>query len=265
VENRPDPLVAELPNALVIDARPAEEFAAGHLEAAVHLDLWGVSLIDTSEAPLRAFTWMIGHLFSLRGVTPERSVLVYENDAGIRAARLFWFLEYLGHPAAHVLDGGYAAWTRAGRPVTTKAVAPTPSTWHGTPVASTIATWDYVYDRLGRSETAIVDTRSLEEHRGEMVRAKRGGAIPGAIHLEWKNNLAPDGRFKSADHLRAMYENAGITPDREVITYCQGGYRAAHAYLALRRLGYPNVRNYTGSWKEWGDREDLPLERPRTD
>lgn len=266
MENRSDPLVSDLPpNALVIDARPAEEFAAGHLEGAVHLDLWGVSLIDTSDAPLRAFMWMIGHLFSLRGVAPERPVLVYENDAGIRAARVFWLLEYLGHPAAYVLDGGYADWIRTGRPVTTTAVAPTPSNWHGTPDSSKIATWDLVYDRIGRPDTAIVDTRSLEEHRGELVRAKRGGAIPGAVHLEWKNNLGPDGRFKSAGDLRTMYEGAGITPDREVITYCQGGYRAAHAYLALRRLGYPNVRNYTGSWKEWGDRVDLPLERPRSD
>jgi len=263
VAKRLDPLVtAPMPDALVIDARPAEEFAAGHLEGAVHLDLWGVSLIDTSEAPLRAFMWMIGHLFSLRGVTPERPVLVYEQDAGLRAARVFWLLEYLGHQHARVLDGGFAAWMREGRPTTTKAVAPTPSTWHGTPDATKIATWDLVFDRLGRSETAIVDTRSTAEYTGEQVRAKRGGAIPSAVHLEWTNNLTPDGHFKPIDDLRAMYEGLGVTSDREVITYCQGGYRAAHTYLALRRLGYPNVRNYTGSWKEWGDRVDLPIERP---
>ena len=141
------------------------------------------------------------------------------------------------------------------------AVAPVPSTWHGTPDASKLATWDLVYERLGRAETAIVDTRSTEENTGELVRAARGGAIPGAVHLEWKNNLAADGRFKTIEELRAMYVPLGVTPDREVITYCQGGYRAAHTYLALRRLGYPHVRNYTGSWKEWGDRVDLPLER----
>jgi thiosulfate/3-mercaptopyruvate sulfurtransferase len=266
VEKRYDPLltpdhVSSMP-ALVIDARPAEQFAEGHLEGAVHLDLWGVSLIDTSAAPLRAFMWMIGHLFSLRGVVPDRPVVVYEQDAGIRAARVFWFLEYLGHPGAHVLDGGIDAWKRARLPVTTRAVAPTPSEWHGTPDPSRLATWDLVYARLGQAETAIVDTRSAAEHRGDLVRAARGGAIPGAVHLEWKNNLAPDGCFKSVDELRAMYEALGVTPDREVITYCQGGYRAAHTYLALRRLGYPRVRNYTGSWKEWGDRVDLPLERP---
>ena len=94
------------------------------------------------------------------------------------------------------------------------------------------------------------------------VRAARAGAVPDAIHLEWTHNLTPEGTFKSSGDLRAMYERAGVTPEREVITYCQGGYRAAHAYLALRLIGYPAIRNYLGSWKEWGDRTDLPIEVP---
>lgn len=256
-----DELAAEPQRPLILDLRPAEQFAAGHIPGAFHLDLWGLSLIDTSAAPLRAFMWMIGHLFSLRGVTPERPVVVYEQDSGIRAARAFWFLEYLGHPSVSVLDGGFDAWVRAGQPVTTEAAAPVPSTWHGSADGSKLATWQQVYERLGKAEVAIVDTRSDEEYYAEAVRAKRGGAVPGAVHLEWKNNLGPDGRYKPEAELRAMYASAGVTPDREVLTYCQGGYRAAHTYLALRVLGFPRVRNYTGSWKEWGDREDLPLER----
>lgn len=256
------PLTLTIPdNALIIDARAAEDFAQGHLPGAVHLDLWGVSLIDTDEAPLKAFMWMIGHLFSLRGVTPERPVVVYDKDSGIRAARAHWFLEYLGHPHVQVLDGGFSYWVKAGGAVTTECVVPTPSAWHGTPDPSKLATWRQVFDQLGKPETAIVDTRSAGEYYGEVVRAARGGAVPGAVHLEWTQNLQADGRFKPEAELRAMYEALGVTPDKEVMTYCQGGYRAAHTYLALRILGYPNVRSYTGSWKEWGDRVELPIER----
>jgi thiosulfate/3-mercaptopyruvate sulfurtransferase len=258
-----EPLTTTPPaNALLIDLRPAEEFAAGHLTGALHLDLWGLSLIDTDDAPLRAFMWMIGHLFSLRGVSPDRPVVVYDQTSGIRAARAFWFLEYLGHPSVQVLDGGFGAWVKAGKPVTTDCVAPTPGSWHGTPDASKLATWRDVFAQLAKPETAIIDTRSDAEYFGEAVRAKRGGAVPGAVHIEWTNNLGPDGAFKSKDALREMYASQGVTPDKEVMTYCQGGYRAAHAYLALRILGYPHVRNYTGSWKEWGDRDDLPVEHP---
>lgn len=261
----PAELASELAGAtppLLIDLRPAEQFAQGHIRTAVHLDLWGLSLIDTDDAPLRAFMWMIGHLFSLRGVTPDRPVVVYETDSGMRAARALWFLEYLGHPHVRVLDGGIRAWARAGLPVTTEGVTPVASSWHGTPDAAKLATWRQVYERLGQPATIILDTRSDAEYYGDVVRAKRGGAIPGAVHIEWTRNLADDGRFKSLAELRAMYDAAGVTADREVVTYCQGGYRAAHAYLALRLLGFPRVRNYTGSWKEWGDREDLPVENP---
>jgi thiosulfate/3-mercaptopyruvate sulfurtransferase len=180
----------------------------------------------------------------------------------MRAARAFWFLEYLGHERVQLLDGGFNRWTREGLPVSRDAQPPSKSTWEGTPQESRVATWRDVNERLANHNVVIVDTRSDDEYFERAVRAKRGGAIPGAVHIEWTNNLDEDSAYKPADALREMYERAGVTPDKEVITYCQGGYRAAHTYLALRLLGYPRVRNYTGSWKEWGDREDLPIEHP---
>jgi len=257
--------MAEAPDRLLLlDVRPAHRFAAGHLPHAVHLDLFGLSLTDSDPAPLKAFLWVIEHLLASRGVSADRRVVAYEDTSGILAARAFWFLEFFGHPSVRVLDGGTRAWQAAGFAVTTEVDAPKATEWTGTRRTELLATWKDVSDRLGRADAAILDTRTDGEYCGTTVRAARGGVIPGAVHLEWTRNLGPDGAFKPAAELRAMYEKAGITVDREVVPYCQGGYRAAHAYLALRLLGYPRLRNYLGSWREWGDRLDLPIEHPDT-
>ncbi|HEX7233395.1 MAG TPA: sulfurtransferase [Candidatus Binatia bacterium] len=246
----------------IIDVRPAEDYAKGHVAGATHFDLFGLSLIDTSEAPLKAFMFMIHHVLELRGVSESKEVVFYEDNSGMRAARGVWFLEYYGHSNVKMLDGGFAAWKAAGAPVTSEATAPKAAAFKSIECREVLATADDVLRSINKNEIAILDTRSRGEYLGTHVRAARGGAIPGAIHIEWTDNIAADGRFKSNTELKAMYDSAGITPDKEVISYCQGGYRAAHSYVALRLLGFPKVRNYIGSWKEWGDRSDLPLERP---
>ena len=248
---------------LVLDLRPPEAYTAGHIPGAIHLDLWGVSLIDTDPAPLKAFMWMIEHVLAAHGVNANAPVVVYDDQSGMRAARAFWFLEYFGHPNVRLLDGGYTAWTAGGLDVSRDAGPPPKSEWTGQRNEHTLATWREVRNALGRPDAVILDTRSDGEYCGTAVRARRGGAIPGAVHIEWTRNLSPEGDFKPAGELKTMYEDAGVTPDREVLTYCQGGYRAAHSYLALRLLGYPRVRTYVGSWKEWGDRDELPVEIPK--
>ncbi len=177
----------------------------------------------------------------------------------MRAARIVWFLQLFGHPDARMLDGGVRRWRAEGGALVREAADPETTTLTVERHPEYLATVEDVLAALERKDAVIVDTRSHAEHTGQLVRAARGGAIPGSVHLEWTRNLAPDGRYRPAGELRAMYAQAGIAPEREVITYCQGGYRAAQSWVALTLAGYPRVRSYLGSWGEWGNRPDLPI------
>jgi len=250
------------PKLVLMDLRPPEAYANAHILNARSFDIFGISLIDTRPQPLDAFLWIIEHLIQAKGVNHDSNVVIYDDIAGMRSARLFWFLEFFGHDNVHVLNGGYNAWTAAGFPTTRDAVIPKAGDFKMKPRRELLATVDDVQARLGSTDAVIVDTRSDGEYTGQLVRAARGGAIPGAVHLEWTNNLDAKGFFKTADELKSMYAGRNILPDQEIIPHCQGAYRSAHTYLALRLIGYPRVRNYLGSWGEWGNRLDLPIEHP---
>jgi thiosulfate/3-mercaptopyruvate sulfurtransferase len=250
------------PKLVLMDMRPPEAYANGHIPGARSFDIFGISLIDTRQQPLEAFLWIIEHLIQAKGVNSDSVVVAYDDVAGMRSARLFWFLEFFGHDNAHVLNGGFNAWQAAGLPISRDAVIPKGGNFKMNPRRERLATVEEVLGKLRDPSVVIVDTRSDGEYTGQLVRAKRGGAIPGAVHLEWTNNLDPKGFFKPAGELAKMYAERKITPDKEIIPHCQGAYRSAHTYLALRLIGYPNVRNYLGSWGEWGNKDDLPIEHP---
>ncbi|HVA79506.1 MAG TPA: sulfurtransferase [Candidatus Binataceae bacterium] len=243
-----------------IDTRAAADYWAGHLRGARHFDPFPFHYYDTSERGAVEFRAQLEWVFSALGITGDETVVFYENDSGMRAARGLWALEWLGHRRARMLDGGLGAF--ASEKLSTAPPAFKPARFSATPRAEAAASSAQIVERIGRADVQIFDVRSDAEYFGERVRARHGGAIPGAIHRDWTEANTAAGKFKSAAELRAEYQKLGLRADAEIIPYCQGGYRSAHAWLALRMAGFPNVRNYWGSWAEWGNRDDLPIEHP---
>ncbi len=265
-------LAQRLGDVTLIDVRPAEDFAVGHIEGSRHLDIYGVSLNDSSDAPLNAFLSIFQTLFGSRGVSQDKPVVIYDHETGERAARAVWLLAVLNHPDVKILDGGTQAWISSGNrlvrlkeapsPVDPTKAPPTPPAYKGGRNLDLLATRFDVHRAIDEEETVIVDVRRESEYRGTEKRARRVGTIPGAVHIFWRDHLDTQGAFRPVDEIRDLYVSKGVTPDKTIIPFCHGGYRSANTFLALKSLGYPSIRNYVGSWGEWGNRDDSSIILP---
>lgn len=207
-------------NLVILDVRPTHELAAsGWIPGAVHFDLYGLGLTRTTPELFREWITMMRSQFALRGVGMDRTVVAYEETSGNRAARAFWLLEYMGHADVHVLDGGFAAWRRAGLEVSREMTAPKPRSFKIQPRESIFISADALNERLGEEGMVLLDTRDDDEYYARNVRAKRGGTIPGAVHLEWLHYLDDAGRFKPKEELAALFEGVGITGDKAIVPF----------------------------------------------
>ncbi len=240
---------------LLVDTRSFGEYSQGHIPGAVNIDLFQFHWIDTSDSGVKEFERQSRILLSNMGVNDKKLIVFYDDVSGMSSARGVWLLLYFSHKKVSLLDGGFERWQNEGYPIETKTNAFVHTQFAGKPNPKILATFNDVKQSLGKRDSTIVDARTKEEFAGLHVRAARAGHVPSAINIDWEENIE-NGSFKSKERLSKLYSK--VPQNSRIITYCQGGYRAANTFVALKILGYKDVKMYLGSWGEWGNRTELP-------
>ncbi|HSB56765.1 MAG TPA: sulfurtransferase [Nitrosopumilaceae archaeon] len=243
------------PNLILIDARAYKEYSIEHIPGAVNLDLFYYHWSDTSKEGMKAFDMEMQKILSYVGITTEKKVVFYDEVSGMSAARGVWLLLYFSHSQVFMLDGGMKKWKSENLPLETKTNGFKPAKFSPKINKNIVVGYEYIKKNLDKIK--LVDSRTKEEFNGIEIRAARGGHIPNAVNIDWKLNITEDGIMKNNQSLSELYQQ--ISKDEEIVTYCQGGYRAANSFLALKKLGFKNVKVYLGSWSEWGNKLDLPV------
>jgi thiosulfate/3-mercaptopyruvate sulfurtransferase len=251
-----------------VDENP-DLYDEGHIPGAVKLH-WRDDLQDPLVRDVvskEAFERLMGE----RGISNDAAVVLYGDKNNWFAAFAYWYLKIYGHENVRLLDGGRQKWIDDGHELTTERPSPSPATYTARDRDASIRVLrDDVLAGLGDPTIGLVDVRSPQEYSGELMAppgyeqegAMRTGHIPGAQSIPWATAVRDDGTFKSSDELRDIYAGRGITPDKEIRAYCRIGERSAHTWFVLRELlGYQNVKNYDGSWTEWGNLVEVPIER----
>ncbi len=253
-----------MPELLILDLRTPEKYRLGHVPGALSANYTDFVASQPPAMGILPGESQLSAVLAGLGLSDAAHVIAYDDEGGGRASRVLWTLDVLGHVRLSLLNGGMVAWEEEDYPTESMSRSPIPSSYVArfrNPGAHASREW--VLGRLGRDDTVLLDTRSPAEYAGSDIRASRGGHIPGAVNRNWTDNIDRNNnlRLLPDDALRSAYAGLGVTPEKEVVAYCQTHHRSAHSYVVLKHLGYPRVSGYAGAWSEWGNDATLPMEQ----
>jgi 3-mercaptopyruvate sulfurtransferase SseA len=249
------------PELILVDLTSTARYTAGHIPGARFVDPKRTQLGQPPAPGLLPARTQLEQLFAELGHNPNAVYVVYDDEGGGWAGRFIWLLDVIGHPGYHYLNGGLHAWLAEDRPLSTEQPAAHSASLRLTLSDAPTATREYLQSRLGASDLAIWDARAPAEYRGEKALAAKAGHIPGAVNFEWTAGMDQARALRIRQDMPALLSSLGISPDKEVITHCQTHHRSGFTYLVAKALGYPRVKAYAGSWGEWGNHSDTPIER----
>lgn len=250
------------PGVIIVDLCKAKQYALAHIPGAHFVEYADIVHVEKPVMGLLPSEIQVSIVLSRLGITADTHIVAYDDEGGGCASRFLWTLHVFGHDKTSLLNGGIFGWANEGHAVDTKVPVPRPSDYGVKNTYKYTADREYIKNNLHNKNIVLLDARSKPEYTGEKKFAFKGGHIPGAVHYEWvsamdkENNL----RLLPADRIQNTLDQLGLSKNKEIICYCQSHHRSAFSYLMLRVLGYENVKGYPGSWSDWGNQNDTPVE-----
>lgn len=252
----------DLKSLIIVDLCKNQQYLSAHIPGAIHIEYPQLLAANPPVMGLLPAPEQLKQLAQQLGLNPDSHIVAYDDEGGGKAARLLWTLDAMGHNKASLLNGGLHAWSAESHPMESSPNSAQAGSYELHSNMDVVADKEYVLSRLGNADTVLVDARSEQEFTGVKKFAEKAGHIPGAVNLDWLQMIDQSNhlKLKSNEELATMYAKLVDEKNKDIVVYCQTHHRSALTYFVLKYLGYTSIRGYAGSWSDWGNSADTPIE-----
>jgi thiosulfate/3-mercaptopyruvate sulfurtransferase len=249
-------------NLLIVDLCKRDIYPQYHIPGSIHLDYAKIIRVNKPVMGAVPKADELSAIFSALGISTQTHVVAYDDEGGGKAGRFLWTLELAAHHKLSLLNGGLFSWANEGHPLSQEETQPQPAEFDFHYNDSVLATQNYLQQHLDDDNIQLLDARSLAEYNGHKAFSNKAGHIPGAIHYEWTDAMdkAKNLRMLPIEEIQKTLTEKGFNKDQSIVVYCHSHHRSAYSYYVLRAAGFKQIKGYPGSWSEWGNLPNTPIE-----